>query len=337
MGNVFIIGNGFDLDLGLPTKYSDFAKSEYWPAIIENKIEGDSLKNDNYAKSACFPNPPRLAIFIEKAKNRETWFDLERELLEFAKDYDRIGVRYETINESEEIITQNVEYFYILCNSLNDYILEVQKKQDVGEDSTASNVLKAVVGNGYFENIYSFNYTDLNSIARRIGIAQEINYTHLHGKVLDNSIILGVDETKLRDGYEIFHKSSSRYYRSHDLYNALIGANEIVICGLSFGSIDYSYFDRFFKHLSEGESIPDDKKKNITVFTKDDGSRLSIITNMRNMGVNIQRLYAQSHFQIICTSDDVEKQELSEFYWRLKQNSKAKHNERFRQLDSIVH
>lgn len=33
MKNVLIIGNGFDLDLGLPTRYSDFAKSEYWPKL----------------------------------------------------------------------------------------------------------------------------------------------------------------------------------------------------------------------------------------------------------------------------------------------------------------
>ena len=37
MGNVFIIGNGFDLDLGLSTKYSDFAKSKYWPATAAKK------------------------------------------------------------------------------------------------------------------------------------------------------------------------------------------------------------------------------------------------------------------------------------------------------------
>ena len=30
--NIFIIGNGFDLDLGMKTKYSDFANNEkYWP------------------------------------------------------------------------------------------------------------------------------------------------------------------------------------------------------------------------------------------------------------------------------------------------------------------
>ncbi|MBR6844887.1 MAG: hypothetical protein IKM79_07315 [Bacteroidales bacterium] len=31
MGNVLIIGNGFDLYLGLKTSYSDFAKSDFWP------------------------------------------------------------------------------------------------------------------------------------------------------------------------------------------------------------------------------------------------------------------------------------------------------------------
>ena len=29
--NIFVIGNGFDLDLGLSTKFSDFAKSSFWP------------------------------------------------------------------------------------------------------------------------------------------------------------------------------------------------------------------------------------------------------------------------------------------------------------------
>ena len=73
--------------------------------------------------------------------------------------------------------------------------------------------------------------------------------------------------------------------------------------------------------MTEGESISEDEKKYITIFTKDDSSRLSIITNLRNMGINIQRLYAQSHFQIIYTEDDGEKNELSDFYKRLEEDS----------------
>lgn len=340
MGNVFIIGNGFDLDLGLPTKYSDFAKSKYWPSAVERKkADGEQPKKDSgIIYYSVISDSSKLEEAIENARSRETWFDLEKELLDYSMQYepktpDFTRFSRESLNE----VKNNVDYFNKLRDSLNEYILEVQNNQEVSKECTASDILKAVIGNGYFESVYSFNYTDLNSIARRIGIAQEINYIHLHGKVLDKSIILGVDETQLRKGYESFHKSSSRHYHSHDLYNALTGAEEIVIFGLSFGSIDYSYFDRFFRQISEGESITDDKKQCITIFTKNDSSRLGIITSLRNMGIDIQRLYAQSHFQIICTSEDVEKQELADFYLRLRQNSRAEFDEKLRYLDRIVH
>lgn len=324
MGNVFIIGNGFDLDLGLPTKYSDFANSEFWPkAAPKSKVTFEEMKRE--MKRGIFstiPETPKLEHAIENAKNKSTWFDLEKELLDYAKEYDQTNSNYTRFSsESQTEVVSNVDYYKKLCNSLNDYIKQVQEKQKIIKDSTACKVIKTISENDFFNSIYSFNYTDLNLIARQIGITHEINYTHLHGKVSDASIILGVDETSLRKGYEIFHKSSSRHYRSHDLYNALSSAYEIVIFGLSFGSIDYSYFDKFFKQLSEEESITDRQKQHITIFTKDDNSRLSIITNLRNMGINIQRLYAQSHFQIICTSDDGEKKELSDFYKRLEENS----------------
>jgi hypothetical protein len=32
---LLIIGNGFDIDLGLETRYSDFIKSEYYPVKEE--------------------------------------------------------------------------------------------------------------------------------------------------------------------------------------------------------------------------------------------------------------------------------------------------------------
>lgn len=30
-----ILGNGFDIDLGLPSRYSDFIKSNEWKAVVE--------------------------------------------------------------------------------------------------------------------------------------------------------------------------------------------------------------------------------------------------------------------------------------------------------------
>ena len=334
MGNVFIIGNGFDLDLGLPTKYSDFAKSEYWPVSAS---ENNSTKDVN-KKEAHTIKTPSLEDTIETAKNRETWFDLEGELLEYSKQRDEIKHKLYVLSnrESPDNVKKSVDFLNKLRNSLNEYILNVQNKHEISIACKASDVFKAIVGNGYFESIYSFNYTDLSAIAKKLGFANEIKYTHLHGNASDKSIILGIDETKLRKGYEIFHKSSSRYYRSHDLYNALSAAKEIVIFGLSFGSIDYSYFDRFFRQISEGDSITDEAKQYITIFTKDDNSRLSIVSNLRNMGINIQRLYAQSHFQIICTSDDGEKKELSDFYKRLGENSLHAYEENLRRMAMML-
>ena len=339
MNNVFIIGNGFDLDLGLPTKYSDFAASKYWPVDKNNiRVNDEKLpSNSGVIRLYHTTHTPTLEEAVETAKNRETWFDLEQELLNYAKQYDSKHPNYNYFNREKPYeIKNNVDFFNKLRSSLNDYILEVQSNHTIKKECIACDVLKAVINNGYFDNIYSFNYTDLNAISKMLGATADIKYIHLHGNVTDKTSILGVDETELRKGYESFHKSSSRYYRSHDIYNSLTSAEEIVIFGLSFGSIDYSYFDMFFKQLSEGESIKEEKKKYITVFTKDDNSRLSIISNLRNMGINIQRLYAQSHFQIICTSDDGEKKELSDFYNRLAANSLLVYEDNLKKIAMLV-
>lgn len=87
MGNVFIIGNGFDLDLGLPTKYSDFAKSEYWPKSAPRYREApEETRHDmEQGRFLTIPVAPKLEHAIEDAKIKNTWFDLEKELLDYAK------------------------------------------------------------------------------------------------------------------------------------------------------------------------------------------------------------------------------------------------------------
>jgi hypothetical protein len=115
----------------------------------------------------------------------------------------------------------------------------------------------------------------------------------------------------------------------------LTNAQEIVIFGLSFGNIDYSYFDRFFRSLSEGDSISENNKKNITIFTKDDNSRLSIIGKLREMNIGIQRLYAQSHFQIICTTDEKDKDLLDGFVIRMNDTSRASYEAKLESLSNM--
>lgn len=299
--NIFVIGNGFDLDLGLKTKYSDFARSEFWPGCERNAI-------------------PNLKQYLERKRDTESWFDIENALLNYARA-ENIKTR-SVLDIASYNVGRDMAYFVKIQEALCQYIQEQQTKE-IDKTSVASQVLQAVIQNGYFDSIYTFNYTNLGTIAAKLGVKSPKTYTHIHGKVDDNSIILGVDETKLMDGYELLHKTMSAHYRSHNIFNDLSSASEVVIFGLSFGQIDYTYFDRFFKLQSGRENIAERAKKHITIFTKDEAGRIDILKRLEAMGINRQNLFTQSHFQIIRTTESADKRLIDEFKSRLSVQSQT--------------
>lgn len=330
--NVFIVGNGFDLALGLHTKYSEFAHSNFWPVSDDAEITLLQHRQRGYTS---------LEEYLCKKKDLDTWFDLEQELYNYARvkkfgaeitskeetDEIRKNVSFFKLlhaiiqNENEVDIKKNIDYYKLLQKRMCEYIKSVQNDFGQFHYDVARDVFKAVVDNGFFNSMYSFNYTELPPISGQ----NSIECFHLHGRVKDNSAILGVDEKPLREGYEDLMKTSSKFYKSHDLYNALAFANEVVIFGVSFGDIDYSYFDRFFKGIVNSESIKEEEKKYITIFTKDDNSRMAILRQLRKMEIDMQRLYAQSKLQFICTQDEDVQEKVDVFKERLERNS-AKNN-----------
>lgn len=302
--NVFIVGNGFDLAMGLPTKYSDFAHSEYWP------VSEDAAERCKYLQQKHYTS---LEAYLDDRRDLGTWFDLERELYNYAREK---GIGDGTHNENADDIRRNVEYFELLQTKLCEYIRSVQNNFGQFHYDVARDVLEAIENNGFFSSKYSFNYTELPPVPNH----NNIECFHLHGSVKDHSAILGVDEKKLREGYDKLIKTSSRYYKSHDLYNALPSANEVVVFGVSFGDIDYSYFDRFFKGIVNKETIKEEDKQYITIFTKNDNSRMAILKQLRKMGIDMQRLYAQSKLQFICTEEDDVVEKVNDFKQRLEKN-----------------
>ena len=122
---------------------------------------------------------------------------------------------------------------------------EAQKEIDA--DSLAVKVLKAVVENGYFLSIYTFNYTDLSRTATMAGIQRKFDFKFVHGDVIHNSIILGVDgHSDLREGYAYLRKGNSEHYRSNHIRYDLQECDEVVFFGHSLGDMDYPYFEDFF-------------------------------------------------------------------------------------------
>ena len=129
---VCIIGNGFDLNLGWKTSYKDFISSEYWP-----------LKNK---EPYCL-----MAEYLKERTEVDRWYDLENLLKAYASD---------SHNNHDEANPRDEEFFYELRDSLMAF-LRAEVAKNLNTESMAVKVLRAVVANGYFSSIYTFNYTDL--------------------------------------------------------------------------------------------------------------------------------------------------------------------------------
>lgn len=301
---VFIIGNGFDLNLGWKTSYKDFVHSDYSPI---NPVGNGSCPMEEY-----------LAGKLEV----DRWYDLECILREYAED------DHESHRKADP---KDEPFFNELRYSLTEYIKQEAQKE-IDADSLAIQVLKAIVANGFFTSIYTFNYTDLYRIAEAVGIHSRFDFNFVHGTIYRNSIILGVDShSDLREGYEYLRKGNSEHYRSNHIHYDLQECDEVVFFGHSFGEMDYPYFKDFFYSQSHCTNRNDGKR--ITIFTKDNHSRLQILEQLRLMNDG-QTLHLQNdnEFNVVMT-EAPDKVFMKQFFEHLSKDSVATHNA---QLDKIA-
>ena len=284
--SILIIGNGFDLDLGIKTKYIDFANSEYWPFKERFSFEENTLP-----------------FFLNSRKNKvETWFDLEELLAKFARD--------NSIFSKEKII-DTMREFEILKKRLKEYL---EKQEDVFFEEMKENTQTKKMSHSILQDflkmqgrkIYTFNYTNTQKIAKNLILGFKDNVTHIHGSIKENNIILGTgDQRDIPDPFFQFYKSASPNYSSNNLVEDLNNADKIYIFGHSLGRNDHDYFSDFFKMASSNPKTPlYSKKIKIRIFTYDNNSEIDIkkqlmaLTNRHLIG-----LYAHCDFKIIKTNE----------------------------------
>lgn len=316
--NLFIIGNGFDLDLGRKTKYSDFANNaKYW-------------KEYNYTQCP-------LKSFLEYKRETEKWFDIENALLEYTERIKKeeitkpqkygsaANILYEERVDMRKRNVCNDEHFFDeLHKALTFYLLEAQN-EPINEKSVAASVFKQIFSAGCFD-IYSFNYTNLEEVKKQLGLCQNIKCEQIHGKIIDNSIILGISEKESRqipDGYDFLYKTTNPSYHSTKIIRDLEDAAEVVFFGMSFGEIDYVYFETFFNNIINNAF---DVPKTITIFTKDINSRRGILNNLRRMNINATALYTHCSFEFFLTSDNGNEQKIQDFLRRIQSLPKSNKN-----------
>lgn len=277
---LLIIGNGFDLSLGLKTKYSDFANSEFWP----NQL------NDEY-----------FFAYLNDKKNTDTWFDLERLLGLYEQSMGKIRPIDFNCKKYNPQASNDVVFFRMLSDSLKRYLSNIQRK-DVEPNSVGAKVLNSVINNGFFKRIISFNYTDLKQLGEKIGLdLNSIDIEYIHGN-LEEGIVLGVPENiELSSNYDFLYKTSSNSYASHPIPCFLDAASEVVFFGHSLSDNDYFYFEDFFRKQS-ADGLSKDACKHITIFTFNEESRLAILRQLRkHLNNKLPLLFSQNIFEVIKT------------------------------------
>lgn len=274
---LLILGNGFDLDLGLKTRYSDFFNSPFWPAFagyspLRNRLE-------------------------EAAKEKPEWFDIENLLRRFALSQKDIGY-----------FGNDKAFFTELLKSFSAYIRDIDKTDNYST-SLASDIINAVKLNTRYK-IYSFNFTDYMGGLIYHSSSGESRIEHIHGRAANNSIIIGIDDDVIlaEERNSFLYKTFSPHYSSKSLAFDLDAAKEVIIFGHSLGDIDYPYFKKFFRDVCD-ENNTEKRKRKITIITYDEESRIRILMQLRNMNENkMSYLFHKNDLQFICTEPSVRSQ-----------------------------
>lgn len=290
---LLIIGNGFDIDLGLKTRYSDFANSKVWDKLMKNTYGFDQ----------------DLLGALRDAKEKEAWFDIEKTM----NDYVR-AIRPEYL--TTDLVEKDKRSFTEVAKALAEYLKKEQETRTLESNRYAAQVLRLVSEVSGFE-YYTFNYTSLGSIANSCEFKIDTSkITHVHGSLGNDSIILGVltdPANQIHEQYSFMYKDNSRFYSSNNMYEDFEKADDIIFFGHSVNGMDFPYFKDFF--IKQSGMAGEYKSKHITIFTYDDDSNQQIRNSIRNAQVDLTQLFRRNDIKIIQTKQmyDNDKNELQKF------------------------
>lgn len=292
MKTLLILGNGFDLSLGLRTSYSHFIESEECKSLLR--------KGNNYIIKTV------LSRF-----NLYNWIDLEEELKRIAISHK--SMRNKLKSDYSEMVM-----------ALTHYLENVQNNSCPNKNTIARKLLKLVSENPYEFDVFYFNYTDLNCLCRKLNY-RDIIFSHVHGKLDRQTIILGFEDDV--DGVEehsYMIKSFNSNYESRHLRQKLRNAKEIIIFGHSLGSTDYQYFSEFFNSKST-PGLPLSESVKLSIITANENSKIELMRQLKRMNNNkTNTLLDQNDVKFYYTSDFNVSYSIHDLFERLRAEILAK-------------
>lgn len=271
METIVILGNGFDIDLGLDTTFKSFIKSTHFVKCSFTPLMNDILKN---------------------YQDDTRWCDIE--LL-----FRDLFIKYQN-NPSQELF-RNINNSWLMINKAwGVYLPEITESDriKINKDSCAYKMLEHTKTNAQW---YTFNYTSPYYLA---GVKDKKEPKPIHGWFvpreqapyghlyrIPNELIIGIDSNVITancKNTELNHiiKKNHPQYRESDLFDNLFNSKNIVIFGHSMSITDSDYFYDFFAALKDGLL----SQKSIFFVTLDQLSMLDIEKNLEIMGIQISEL-----------------------------------------------
>lgn len=297
--HLLVIGNGFDLNLGLPTTYRNFVESCIFKKMYVKRMQEKRAKGNTR---------PSLIDYLYGKKFYERWYDIEQALLEYVSkrpDGSFVNNVEEDKKDYELVCESLIEYLKSLFKTGNDL-----KQSKMMEGTPAGQLLKSI--SHYRNIIYSFNYTPIHLIINAVYGNSALDPIRIHGEikeetlfkgnVKDNAIILGIetnDMNAIAPGYSFLIKSNNPVYKSSSIASDLQETRNVIFFGLSLNYMDFGYFDEYFKALTTNKEA----KRSLTIITKDDTSRREILDNLRNKGISVREMFTHADIKIILTDD----------------------------------
>ena len=283
MKHIYVIGNGFDIDLGWHTSYKDFFDSHKGWEI--HRTEEDDL----------------FQYVIRHAG--ENWYDLERTIYDYC-------LRKSTTETPADLMTHDYNDYKSFKAQLERFVKD-RSSEKVNKNSKAYEILKSYIEKSSRTHLpdemrpelISFNYTPLDKVAKQIDPKANFKYIPIHGTIEKNNCIFGFhDDSRIKGVYRDIQKSMDDNYDPGTIMPLLMDAGSITFFGLSMGFIDAVYFRELFKMISQPSDSPNRKRMDIEFITKDSKSKKDIKKNLQDIGIDVQGLLTNNKVSFTLTN-----------------------------------
>lgn len=319
MNITYILGNGFDIQCGLATRYSDFLK-EY--TVIQ---QGDNENIIEFKK------------YLSKSENQELWSNAEKAMGIHLKDFSNTNIEdfTERIADFESKMIKYLEVqqskclwknFEAIYQVFNDFLGQsfkdiISYKSDTIQSriNKENNIIEFITFNytDILENIIECYYMQNNFLLPDMRSEFDVsdNIYHVHGR-LESSIIMGVNDVgqvRLDGGVTLTDrlkkqlvKPEMNYAMGHIWDNPAIltikTSDIIVIYGVSFGETDNIWWRIIREWLEE------DAAHKMVVFVNDERER-----------INAQIAWQAQEYDILKSTETLQKLGYRKNYFKFNQ------------------